>query len=203
MVQFQVSNVGTGKTLLFGDSNTEAFWWNINDNCWYINAGMGGALIHDLAGMAPQVAAWTAPRTVHLMIGTNDVFAGTPANSAMSANIDAILGAFPNSKIVIWAVPPYSSSLSGGSISLKNSINTLLSSKADNNRIWYETWWQSLFTDANGYSTNVLNPPYMGLNAPAMQADGLHMGPSAQSARFYRMNEWRNYIHTQTGMTCQ
>jgi lysophospholipase L1-like esterase len=196
-VQMETNTVGQNKTVLYGDSNSEAFWWSINNSCWYVNAGFGGATIRALADRAASVATATKPRTVHIMVGTNNLGMdhAEPEWTSMAADLHTITSAFQaqGSKIVLWYVPPMSQSVAPANYAADRAhINGLIQAEAVAINAYYDWWWPDTFKAANGYAT-----------AGSLTADGIHFSATTQASRFSRLQTWRQQIKTDTGMECQ
>lgn len=164
MVQMQTQLIGTGHQVLFGDSNTEAFWWSTVGGCNILNAGMGGSTIHDLATRIDGLAATTGPRIAHVMTGTND----GPPTAATRADMVTIVQTLRShgATVVVWPIP------SSGTNSTA-AINAMWADVAGTYGALWDWWWPSQVT---------LNP------------DNIHLTPSAQIARYYRIDVWRQYL---------
>ena len=190
------SAAGTNGVLLYGDSNTEGFWWNKTAGCSIINAGMGGARIKQLAENAAYVATTTRPAIVHIMIGTNNIEMDTSSAewAAMPADLHTIVQAFKavNAVVVLWPVPPVNAALSA---SMPNSsrlaINAVIQSEAWASSTFWD-WWVTLqYEDSSGYAI-------AGANLP----DGVHFSASTQLARRNRLDVWSRYISANAFVTC-
>lgn len=184
-----------GKTVLYGDSNTEAFWWSIIEGCWVANAGYGGSRIRTLALRAPQIAGVTRPKIVHVMIGTNNL--GVPRDnpewSTLQADIQTIIAAFQavGSKVVLWPIPPVAPPQNVPAQD-RIDINNAILAAAQATGVFYDWWWPTTITGPDGLAT-----------AGAMASDGIHLSGQSQVSRYYRFEVWRQHIQTYTGTTCQ
>jgi hypothetical protein len=196
--------LGTGDVVIYGDSNTEAFWWNTVANCHLVNAGFGGARIRDLAIMAPQIAGMTKPKLVHIMVGTNNIDHGFIASAGYAAeratvvqDMQTIISAFKaqGSKVVVWPVPPASASF--GNSAERDALNAAFYPLTSiSNNIFWDWWWPNTFTNAAPAvgGTVASGAPTSG----SMLGDGVHVSPAVQASRLARMQVWQNY----TGTSC-
>jgi lysophospholipase L1-like esterase len=203
MISFHAATLGIGKVLIIGDSNTEAMWWNNLSGCNTINAGMGGARIRDIATRAQAIAAATKPRHVHLMIGTNDVSLadGDPELATLQADTETIISAFQayGSKVVVWPMPPFSSNWSTN-LSRRDAINSALASAASSRGAYWDWYWPNTITQNGDLSNGTVTSGYA--VSGALVGDGVHFSPSTQTSRYYRIETWRQYIKSQTGVDC-
>lgn len=174
ILNLQAPLLGQGRVLLVGDSNTEAFWWSTVGSCNVLNAGMGGATSFDIATRAPAMAGLTKPSLVHVMIGTNDLLAAIPP-ATIANYVGQIIAAFKavGAKVVVWPIPP----LAGVDVT---AANQALATVANTNGAYWDWWWPTQLTAANFVS------------------DGIHLAPSGQISRYYRIETWRQYL----GVAC-
>ncbi len=202
VMNLQTPLLGTGDVVLYGDSNTEAFWWNQNGGCQLLNVGMAGSRISHLAQYAETVASSTRPKIVHIMAGTNNLttaFRTSPEGQAewstMQADMVKMVRAFKSrgAKVVVWPVPPFSSGF--GSIADRDAINLMWYNVTVSEGILWDWWWPNqIMTGSSGPGFTL-----SGLASPgALLNDGVHLSASSQISRFYRMEVWR----AQTGVTC-
>lgn len=186
--------VGQGRTLIFSDSNYERFWWNTVDGCMILNAGFGGASIHDLANLAPQVAALTRPSHVFIGGGTNSIGLShsDPQWASLATDIQRSINAFRavGSNIILEYVPPVDASRAAElPAANRDHINALILSAGSANNINVDWWWASpspagsgLLTGANGYALPGVNI-----------ADGIHWSGATTVKRYHefdRMLDW-------------
>lgn len=182
--------------LLYGDSNTEAFWWTKTAGCSIVNAGMGGARIKQLAETAVYVAATTHPAIVHIMIGTNNIEMDTASAewAAMPADLHTIVQAFKavGAVVVLWPVPPVNAALSA---SMPNSsrlaINAVIQSEAWASSTFWDWWFPLQYEGANGYAI-----------PGSVLPDGVHFSNATQLARRNRLDTWSHYIASTASVTC-
>lgn len=171
--------IGSGKTLLLGDSNTEMFWWNSVNGCQLVNAGIGGARVHDIAAVANYFASVTRPKILHLMIGTNDVH---DISLTLDDDLQSIFDAFNSvgTKIIVWPVPPFASKF-GSRQSLLNrfEINEKLRRLALSNGAAFDWWWPAQFEQLDGFSSDGV-----------LLSDGVHFTRKMQVSRYYRVAKW-------------
>lgn len=204
ILSHQNALLGTGDVVLYGDSNTEAFWWNTVGNCHLVNAGFGGARVRDLAIMAPQIAAMTKPKLAHIMVGTNNIDNGFMASAAYAAeratiagDMQTIINSFKaqGAKVVVWPVPPAAASF--GSSAERDALNAAFFplTSVPNNVLW-DWWWPNTFTNAAPATPGVVasGAPTAG----SMLSDGVHLSPSIQASRLARLQVWSSY----TGTSC-
>lgn len=190
--------------MLLGDSITEGFWWNNISGCLAINAGFGGARIHDLAGVVGSFASTTKPKHVHIMIGTNDLFvpASDPYLQTLDADLDTIVTAFTaqGSEVILWPIPPYAQSQSSVvPAGRREAINAAIFRVATARSVWWDWWWPNTITVgtvtgatvASGYAA-----------AGSLNGDGVHLSAASQVSRFNRLVTWNTYIKQQTGTAC-
>lgn len=189
VVESQTALLGKGGALILGDSNTEMFWWNENAGCRLVNAGMGGARIADIATRAQAIADLVVPKIVHVMVGTNNLSLLTPQAEwdAMASDLTTIVNAFKakGSKVVLWPAPPTSPAFA--TKERRDAVNAVIQQVALDTGVFWDWWWPLQITGADGY----------GLPS-ALAADGVHLSPSSQVSRYYRMETWR----THTGASC-
>lgn len=173
MLPLYTATAGTGQTVLVGDSNTEAFWWSMVAGCRIINAGMGGATVHDVAQRASLIAAITRPRIVHVMVGTNDMLSADVPDIVASA--EQIIKAFRavGALVVLWPVPPTAMPFSDRT-DRRDGINDALLAAANSLGAFWDWWW-----------------PLQGV---PLQADGVHFSAQAQASRYYRIETWQRYL---------
>lgn len=201
----QVALLGTGDIMLLGDSNTEMFWWNIN-SCNILNAGFGGARIRHIAERSQALAALARPKIVHIMIGTNNLatkYRETPDGMAewnsMQADITTIVEAFQSvgAIVVLWPVPPFENG--NGNLAERAAINTLLNSVRTAKNTYWDWWWPNTITQGPNVAGFVTSGYAV---SGALLGDGVHLSPSSQISRFYRLTAWYSTIHAQTGVAC-
>lgn len=185
IIYLQTNKIGTGNVLLFGDSNTEAYWWNQNNSgsCWIMNAGFGGATIHDIAIRAVAVAEATQPKIVHLMIGTNDLGSISPSTRT---DLQTIYNAFlPYGSIMIaWPIPPFGENFGDVTkLSNRNTLNSILEEVASVNNAKWDWWWPLQIEKSDGYAV-----------PGSLVSDGVHFSASTQTSRYYRIDTWNNYV---------
>ena len=203
-VAFHATSVGLGKTLLLGDSNTEAFWWTTIGGCFVINAGMGGAGIHDLASRATYIADKTRPRTMHLLVGAANVGLADddPDWLSMHDDLSAIVDAFQvyGAKIVLWPVAPVDAAHAASYPHAKRSaVNAIIQQVATEQGVFWDWWWPNQITIGPHVGGVVTNNYAV---AGAMQSDGLHFSASTQVSRYNRLDAWRSYFAS-IGWACQ
>lgn len=200
IISAQVELLGTGDMMVLGDSNTEMFWWNTNAGCQIINAGFAGARTADIAAVANNLAATTLPKVVHIMLGTNDVYLLTtdPEWPALYANLTAVVTAFKSrgAKVVLWPIPPMSSAYLDpyGGNAKRDAINAVIAQVAVDQGVYWDWWWPQQITSGGGSSGYAVSG--------ALQSDGVHLSAASQISRYYRMETWKSYIQSQTGVTC-
>lgn len=194
MVELSAAQVGPNRTLLLGDSNTEAFYWNTfdNGNCLLVNAGFGGARIQQIAERAPQIFAWADPRAAHVMVGTNNLFISTASAewAQIPADLHAITvaAAATGTKLIWWPVPPMSAAGAPADYAAKReALNTMIQAEANAGGNLWDWWWPQQISDANGYAL-----------AGAMRGDGIHFSAATQTSRHARLIAWSQ----QPGVGC-
>jgi len=204
MVAYHAANLGAGKMLLIGDSNTEAFWWNNLSGCSAINAGMGGARIRDISTRAAAIAAVTQPKHVHLMIGTNNVTlpAGHAELATMQADIESIIAAFQayGGLVVVWPVAPFSPLWSTDN-SRRDQINAAALAAAIARGAYWDWYWPNTITIYGSTNNGQVTSGHAVTGA--LVSDGVHFSASTQVSRYYHIEVWRQYIKNQTGVDCQ
>jgi len=198
IISLQAQNTGLHKMLLLGDSNTEAYWWNINSGCTTINAGFGGARIRDIANMADEIARVTQPKYVHLMIGTNNINLDHNSSewASMQSDLQTIVNIFIayGSKVILWPIPPFASNFSTD-LTARSNINKIIQNVAYASNYqknsFLDWWWPNQITATDGYATGT-----------SLQTDGVHLSASSQLSRYYRFAAWTKYIVALTGVNC-
>lgn len=188
IIQLHTQTVGTGSTVLVGDSNTEGFWWTTIGPCNIINAGVGGANLHDVAQHANEIAAITLPKHVHIMLGSNDLYG--PLNAAqVRADIATTIRAFKSrgAQVIWWPVPPFAEGWMGIN-SVRLEFNAIAMEVSGYNGVWYD-WYFPTTIGGDGYAP-----------AATMTPDKVHFSRATQVARWYRIEVWRAYIFAQTGV---
>jgi len=181
VLNMHVQTAGTGKTLLLGDSNTEAFWWNTAGVCVVVNAGLGGATIRDVAERAADIADITRPRLVHVMIGTNNVFQ-TPSHPqwpTMKQDLTRIVDAFWSRgiNVVLWPIPPVA-----GHATQRAGVNEAIWAVSTEKGVMIDWWWPETLT----------------LNS--LLLDGVHLTHVAQASRRARIDVWQQYLKSALGI---
>lgn len=204
MVAYHAATLGTGKTLLIGDSNTEAFWWNNLSGCPAINAGMGGARIRDISTRAAAIAAVTQPKHVHLMIGTNNVTlpSGHAELATMQADIETIIAAFQayGAQVVVWPAAPFTSNWSTDN-TRRDQINAAAQAAASARGAYWDWYWPNTITIYGSTNNGQVTSGYAVTGA--LVGDGVHFSASTQTSRYHRIEVWRQHIKNQTGIDCQ
>ena len=203
MVAYHTEIIGEGKNLLIGDSNTEAFWWNILSGYNTINAGMGGARIRDIANRANAIAQIAKPKHIHLMIGTNNVTLqeNDEELSTMQEDVETIIGAFQQygGKVVVWPVPPFTC-VWNTNISRRDHINQALQTAATNTNAFWDWYWPNTFTVNGSTNNGQVSSGYATSNS--LSTDGVHFSDEVQISRYYRLEVWRQHIVATTGINC-
>lgn len=204
MVAYHAATLGVGKTLVIGDSNTEAFWWNNLSGCPAINAGMGGARIRDISTRAAALASFTQPKHVHLMIGTNNVTlgAGHAELATMQSDVEAIIAAFQayGAQVVVWPMAPFALNWSTNN-ARRDQINAALQAAAAARGAYWDWYWPNTITVNGATNGGQVTSGYA--VSGALVSDGVHFSSSTQFSRYYRIEVWRQYIKGQTGIDCQ
>ena len=202
MVELSAAQVGHNRTLLLGDSNTEAFYWNTfdNGNCLLVNAGFGGARIQDIAIRAPEIFAYTAPRNAHVMVGTNNLYIST--SSQEWAQIPARLHeislavAATNTRLIWWPVPPMAQAGAPADYMAKRAaLNAAIQAEAGATGALWDWWFWNQFTDGPNVA-GVVTAGYA--TAGSMRGDGVHFAAATQTARHSRLTTWSQ----QPGVGC-
>lgn len=194
IVDIHVAQTGYNRTLLLGDSNTEAFYWVEfnNDACLVVNAGFGGARIQQIAERAPQIFASSRPRVAHVMVGTNNLYLSQTSSewALMPAHLHAIAEAAApyGTKLIWWPVPPMSQAGAPADYLAKRAaLNAMIQAEAGASGGLLDWWWHQQITDANGYAV-----------AGSMRGDGVHFSATTQSSRHARLGVWAQ----QPGVGC-
>jgi lysophospholipase L1-like esterase len=168
----QSQQLGKHKTLLIGDSNTEYYAYP-----GVQNAGIAGINIHNLALRIQQIAVWTQPRVVHIMIGTNDINNPAITSASIYADMNVIIGAFKKygAKVVVWPLPPIAPNWgNANSPSNREWINTYLNSAATINGAKWDWVWKKQIEGKLQY----------------LLPDGVHLNTSGQRLRATRIKQW-------------
>jgi hypothetical protein len=194
IILFHTQEFGQGRPMILGDSNTEGFGWSEIGGCRYINAGMGGATIRDLATRAEALAVNSRPAVVHIMLGTNNVPVPLTDSSwgTMRSDLTRIVAAFQavGAKVVMWPVPPVTAPFADHAAQdRRNHINAIVQDVASATGSYWEWWWPEQ-----------IGPGGVAI-AGALQADGVHFTSQTQQSRYYRIDTWRKYIQQQTGVS--
>lgn len=195
------SLAGPHHVVIFGDSNTDRFWWNTTaGGCRIINAGFGQGRPRQLSLLADYVASTTMPNIVHIMVGTNLV-ALDPDESPQAAaewaslpeDLDRIAQAFKSrgAKLVFWPVPPFASGLPKFTLAKQAAVNNQIALAASRAGALYDWWWPSQISDSAGYALSTM-----------VIGDGIHLTGQAQISRFYRIQTWSEYIQANYGVGC-
>lgn len=180
-INAHIWQIGQGDVMLFGDSNTEMFWWNYIGACEVINAGFGGATTAELARFAAPLAQAAMPSVVHIMTGTNDI--GLDETSeAFADNLGQIVDAFTavGARIVLWPIPPRTDKSGGYDLLSRDELQAAVGRVAEAKGVDFEEDWGRML-DAGSDGTNPF-PPVIG--------DGVHLHPYAQQLRYQRIMEW-------------
>jgi lysophospholipase L1-like esterase len=86
-----------------GDSITESVYFGQICGTWF-NAGVGGAKVDDIAGIARYVLPKLKPKTILVAVGTNDFMAGGTLPDFERGYL-ALLAALPPAKVILMGVP--------------------------------------------------------------------------------------------------
>lgn len=195
------SLAGPHHVVIFGDSNTDRFWWDTTaGGCRIVNAGFGHGRPRQVSLLADYVAGTTTPNIVHVMVGTNLV-ALDPDESPQAAaewaslpeDLDRIAQAFISrgAKVVFWPVPPFAAGNPKFTLAKQAAVNYQLALAASRNGALWDWWWPSQISDSAGYAL------------PSMVvADGIHLSGQAQITRYYRIQTWSDYIKTNFNIGC-
>lgn len=191
-IAMHVNTTGQGKTMLLGDSQTDAFWWNVVGNDWIVNAGFGGARVRSFIDFIDlnALVQCVQPSTTHVQIGTNNLFVD-PAHAewtTLAADIHSIVNTIKSvgSKVVLWFVPPMSQASAPTHYAANLlALNNTLGAEANANGAFADWWFPQQITGAGGYAA-----------AGALLNDGTHYSPATQAARYYRIVAWSQYLQT-------
>lgn len=187
VIDISIGIAGWGQTVLFGDSNTEMFWWNEAGACKVVNAGFGGATAAELVQKAPWVAESAKPRLVHIMIGTNDMERGTPL-SDFTDDLTRIVQTFKAAKaaVVLWEIPPTAASRPNGD--RRTDMSKTIRDIAMKTGADLDSVFSIKLTGADGYAL-----------PGTLLPDGVHLSVPSQQLRKDRIDEWSRT----TGITCR
>lgn len=193
IVLYHTQIFGQGRPMLLGDSNTEAFGWSEIEGCRYINAGMGGATIRDIATRSEALAINSQPSVVHIMLGTNNIPLQTndPQWISMQADLIRIVNAFKavGSHVVMWPAPPVSAPFADAAAQARRvTINNTAQYVASITGAMWDWWWNEQ-----------IGPGGVPI-AGALQSDGVHLSAATQASRYYRIQTWRLHIQTTYGI---
>lgn len=178
VVDISAGVAGPGQVVLFGDSNTEMYWWVESGACKVVNAGFGGATTAELLQKAGWVAQTARPRQTHIMAGTNDIARNTSIE-AFAGDLAQIVGVFQagGSSVILWELPPTRADM--GSAERRLAMNEAIRSVAMSKSAALESRHSTSIAGPDGYAV-----------PGALLTDGIHLSVSSQKSRKSVIDEW-------------
>ncbi|MGM4909111.1 SGNH/GDSL hydrolase family protein [Rhizobium sp. 768_B6_N1_8] len=198
-IMLESAIVGERQVMIFGDSNTEQFWWNEVGGCKILNAGFGAAQISDVVSYAEPLAETAKPAIVHIMLGSNNLRPGSNSTGdwrkrwdAMSAGLEKIVRTFKavGSTVVLWEIPPTSRDF--GSASDRDLINATIEKVALDTGVYLDKAWDKGLVAADGYAVSGSVVP-----------DGVHLTAEVQHKRLLAIDEWDRKLQEKGEASCK